>query len=146
MIVSFEVLGNPVGKGRPRFSIRNGRVNTRTPDATVLYENYVRLMYQEQCGHRFPDDAALAMDVTAFYQIPKSASQKKKNDMQFEKIRPTKTPDCDNVLKAIADSLQGVAYRDDKNIVECRVRKFYSDIPRVIVGIKDIDTGENNDF
>jgi Holliday junction resolvase RusA-like endonuclease len=138
MKIAFEIPGQPEGKGRPRFSVRNGRPSTRTPDATVVYENYVRVMYQNSGGARFPDDAALSMDVLAFYQIPKSASQKKKNDMQSEKILPTKKPDLDNVLKVIADSLNGMAYRDDSQIVDCRIRKFYSDIPRVYVEISEV--------
>jgi len=138
MKAAFEIPGQPQGKGRPRFAVRNGRVSTRTPDATMVYENYVRVMYQNSNGIRFPDGSALTMDVLAFYQIPKSASKKKKNDMQSEKIRPTTKPDADNVVKVIADSLNGLAYRDDAQIVECRIRKFYSDIPRVYVEISEV--------
>ena len=138
MKVTFTVEGKPIGKGRPKFGIRNGRVNARTPDATVLYENFVRLSYQNQCGYRFPDDAPLKMEIDSFYQIPASESNKRKELMRANTIRPTKTPDCDNVLKAIADSLQGIAYRDDKNIVECIIRKYYSDVARINVEISDI--------
>jgi Holliday junction resolvase RusA-like endonuclease len=50
-------------------------------------------------------------------------------------IRPIKKPDLDNIAKIIADSLNGVAYRDDSQIVESSVAKFYSDFPRVEVEI-----------
>lgn len=139
MRIQFTIDGKPAGKGRPKFSrIKNGKVNARTPDATVLYENFVRLSYQMQCGHRFDDNAPLSMDITAYYQIPQSKSNKQKELMRSGAVRPTITPDGDNLLKAIADSLQGIAYRDDKNIVECTVRKFYSDTPKCIVEISDI--------
>ena len=50
--------------------------------------------------------------------------------------RPTKKPDLDNIIKAIADSLNGIAYKDDAQIVELKSKKFYSDTPRVEVTIK----------
>ncbi len=53
-------------------------------------------------------------------------------------IRPTKRPDFDNIGKIICDSLNMIAYHDDSAIVDGRVRKFYSDVPRVEVIIKSI--------
>ncbi|MGN0400002.1 MAG: RusA family crossover junction endodeoxyribonuclease [Blautia sp.] len=144
MEVIFEVLGEPTGKGRPRFSAMqnsSGKVYGKayTPEKTVVYENLVRTEYEIQCnGFRFPDDAMLDMRVMAFYGIPKSKSKKMKEKMRSGKIRPTKKPDMDNVIKAIADSLNNVAYKDDTQIVDCQVRKFYSDIPKVVVKIKEI--------
>ena len=54
------------------------------------------------------------------------------------KERPTRKPDFDNIGKIICDALNGIAYRDDAQIVDALVRKFYSDTPRVIVEISDI--------
>ena len=50
-------------------------------------------------------------------------------------IRPTKTPDYDNIGKIISDALNGVAYRDDAQIVEANISKYYSNLPRVEVMI-----------
>lgn len=44
---------------------------------------------------------------------------------------PTKKPDLDNVLKSVLDGLQGVAYKDDKNITNARIRKRYGEEPRL---------------
>lgn len=55
-------------------------------------------------------------------------------------IRPTKKPDMDNCIKVIADALNKLAYHDDTQIVDCQIRKFYSDDPRVEVRILDIQT------
>ena len=136
--VKFVIPGPPFGKGRPRFDRRTGR--TYTPDKTVRYENLVSIEYQMQCeGFRFPDDAMLDMRIIAFYEIPKSKPKKAKALMADGVIRPTKKPDADNVVKAVADSLNNVAYRDDTQIVDCQVRKFYSDKPRVEVIIRQVE-------
>ena len=78
------------------------------------------------------------MSVKAYFAIPKSVSKKKHKLMIEEKIRPTKKPDCDNVLKIICDALNTIAYDDDKQIVEMEISKFYSENPRVEVEIEEI--------
>lgn len=135
MTVKFTVLGEPRGKQRPRVT-RKG--NTYTPAETVQYENLVRMEYRRQCGdYRFPDDAALDMRIMAYYAIPKSASKKKRQEMLEHRIRPLKKSDWDNVGKIIADSLNEIAYKDDVQIVDGQVRKFYSSEPRVVVTIRE---------
>lgn len=133
MATEFCILGDPQGKGRHR----TGMGREYTPEKTVLYENLVKTEYQRQSGVRFPDDAMLDVRIFAYYAIPKSVSKKKRQAMLDKKIRPTKKPDADNVCKVICDSLNKVAYRDDTQVVDCMVRKFYSDTPRVVVSIRE---------
>jgi Holliday junction resolvase RusA-like endonuclease len=137
MKVSFTVLGEPQGKGRPRFSTIAGHVQARTPKETVLYENLIRTEYQRQLSNtRFPDDEMLTMCVKAYYSIPASASNKKRMDMLAGGIRPTKKPDVDNILKVVADSLNQIAYRDDAQIVTAIIMKDYAAQPRLEVVIQ----------
>lgn len=140
MRARFVVYGEPQGKGRPKFSKVVDHVKTRTPDQTVIYENLIKTEYRSQCnGLQFPDQAQLDMRVMAFYQMPSSVSKKKRQQMLDQKIRPTKKPDADNILKVVADSLNQIAYRDDAQIVDTQVRKFYSDRPRIEVLIRVVD-------
>ena len=139
MTVKFTVLGQPVGKGRPRFSRRGPNVVTFTPEETVNYETLIRTEYRLQCGNtKFSDDAMLDMRVFAFYAIPASKSKKKQAAMLSGAIRPAKVPDADNILKAASDALNGIAYKDDRQIVDAQVRKFYSRNPRLEVTIQRI--------
>lgn len=138
MEARFTILGEPKGKGRPRFNRNTG--HAITPKDTVNYETLVHMEYLEQCKEfRFNDDEMLDMRIIAYYSIPKYASKKKKAAMLAGEIRPTKKPDMDNVVKIIADSLNQVAYRDDTQIVDCQCRKFYSETPRVEVIIRSIE-------
>lgn len=137
MEVKFTVMGEPKGKGRPRFNTKTG--HAMTPVDTVNYESLVKLEYGRQCeGMMFPEDAMLDMRIKAYYSIPKAVSKKKRKQMLDGEIRPTKKPDMDNVIKIIADSLNKIAYRDDTQIVDCQCRKFYSENPRVEVRIIEI--------
>lgn len=141
--VKFVVLGEPQGKGRPRFVTRYNPETkksfgkARTPEETIVYENLVKTEYNRQCeGFRFSDDAMLDMRIMAFYSIAQSKSKKMKEAMRNHEIRPIKKPDADNVIKVIADSLNQVAYRDDAQIVDTMFRKFFSDKPRIEVSIR----------
>lgn len=135
-VVVFSVPGEPVAKGRPRFS-RSGAAYT--PARTANYETLVRLEYERQVGeYRFPQSANLAIRVEAYLSIPKSASRKRRSDMELGLIRPLKRPDADNLLKSVADALNEVAYRDDSQIVYAEISKRYSSRPRIEVTLWEL--------
>ena len=77
------------------------------------------------------------MSVKAYYPIPKSTSKKKKVQMLQGVLLPDKKPDCDNILKCIADSLNTIAYDDDKQIVHMDIEKYYGEEPRTEVTLKE---------
>ena len=137
--VDFTVQGAPQGKARPRVT----RHGTYTPAKTKAYEQAVQLAYMMQAqGCTFPADAALMVVIDAYYPIPKSASKSKRQKMLDGCIRPTVKPDADNVAKAICDALNGEAWRDDAQIVNLIVRKWYSEKPRVDVQIRTVSSDE----
>ncbi|MFR5049417.1 MAG: RusA family crossover junction endodeoxyribonuclease [Faecalispora sporosphaeroides] len=138
--ISFEIPGPPQGKARPRVvRARNGMSMTYTPDKTVAYEELVRLRYKAAAqGFRFADDAQLAMQITAFYPVPKSKSKRIKANMLAGAMRPTKKPDCDNVIKIICDALNELAYKDDAQIVVTQMSKYYGEVPKTLVKIMEV--------
>ena len=138
MIATFTVLGEPRGKQRPRVVKKGNFVSTYTPDETVLYENLIKTEYRQQCGEKFfPQKTPVAMWITACYGIPQSVSNKKRQEMLTGAIRPTKKVDIDNLVKCYMDSLNGVAFHDDVQVVDLVVRKVYDEQPRVVVTLTD---------
>ena len=124
MRAEFTIPGEPCGKGRPRFTKAG---HTYTPQKTAVYENLVKLEYERQCsGIRF-DEGAVGIKITAYFAVPKSVSQKKKAEMISGNVFPTKKPDADNILKIVADALNGIAYGDDKQVVTAQVQKQYAE-------------------
>jgi Holliday junction resolvase RusA-like endonuclease len=136
MKAEFTVIGQPEGKGRPRFT-RYG--HPYTPQKTVDYENLIKAEYMQQCrGIKFSEEAMLRMFVKAYLGIPKSASKKARLEMEAMVQRPAKKPDLDNILKVVADALNELAYHDDKQIVSASIEKYYSEEPRLEIVIDEI--------
>ena len=137
--IKLTVPGPPKGKARARtVRGRGGQTFSYTPEETVLYENLVKTCYSQNCRFSFQNGEALDVHIHAFYDIPKSTSKKKREQMLLGDILPTKKPDIDNIAKCILDALNGVAYHDDTQVVLLTIRKSYSEIPRVEVEINKI--------
>lgn len=129
------VLGEPIAKGRPRFA--KGR--TYTPKRTVDAENVIRLTAIAQGFEKL--NGPLRMTVTFEMRIPKSWPAQSRKEALEGFIRPTKTPDIDNLFKLVADALQGdnMVYQDDNQIVEIMAVKRYSAEPKTIILIEGIE-------
>ena len=135
MIVHLTIPGEPVAKGRPRYT-KSG--HTYTPEKTASYENLIRLTYQENYKNlRFRDDVELVCSIKAYMSIPKSKPKYFKDLAIKGYVRPTKRPDTDNIIKIVQDALNGLAYHDDAQIVSSTCEKLYSDYPRVEVRISE---------
>nr|DAX50999.1 MAG TPA: Endodeoxyribonuclease RusA [Caudoviricetes sp.] len=126
--IEFTINGECVPKARPRFS-KFGHVYT-TPK-TRAYENIVK---NTAIDNRVPCvTTALRVEIVIYKSIPKSFSKKKRELANEGKIYPVVKPDIDNYVKAVLDGLNGVLFVDDKQIVDFRAIKRYSDSPRVEV-------------
>ena len=136
MTFTFEIVGDPQGKGRPRFSTRGGFVKTYTPEKTASYENFVKLCYLNKYKGQKLDGEIIA-EIIAYFSIPKSLSKKKRSEAIEGKIKPTKKPDTDNIAKTILDSLNGIAFEDDKQVVALLVKKLYGEEAKVVVTLKN---------
>lgn len=136
MEITFTVPGEPRGKGRPRFS-KTG--HAYTDSETRAYENKIIAYYRKSCGaFRLPDEAFLAVSITAYLPIPKSASKSKASAMDSGDILPSRKPDVDNIEKAVLDALNGVAYKDDSRVCRTSCAKFYGVEPRIDITIREV--------
>jgi len=129
------------GKGRPlTVKRRDGKgVMTFTPDRTVEFENEIIYKYKAIGGENFLQDKPFGMIIDIYMKIPKSFSKKKREQALKGEIFPTKTPDDDNVVKAITDALNGIGYNDDCQRCFLTVNKKYSVIEYCEIFLGDIE-------
>lgn len=139
--LAFTIPGDPRGKGRPRATIRGSHASLYTDAKTASYENLVKLAASHALGDRDPFDEALRIRVSVRMVPAASHSAKKRAAMLSGEIMPTKLPDIDNVVKAVLDGCNKVAFRDDALIVSLIASKSYSATPGVDVVIEPMRRG-----
>ncbi len=134
--MKFILTGKIKGKARPRFSTANGYVRSYTPKTTTDYERAVKDEFRY--NHAGFGEKAVSVEIYAFFKIPKSYTKKKCRE-SLDGVFCQKKPDSDNIAKIVCDGLNGVAYQDDKQVVDCRVvKKWTEGEERIEVEINEI--------
>jgi Holliday junction resolvase RusA-like endonuclease len=133
----YTVYGEPVGKGRPRFSRRGNFVSTYTPQKTKSYEDEIRMMAKAAMGGSELLETPITVAIYIRVGIPASFSKQKHKDALANYIRPTKKPDIDNIAKCFLDAMNGIVYLDDKQVVSLHITKEYAETPAVDVMVKE---------
>ncbi len=138
IMMTIQVPGIPVGKGRPRMSVRGGHPRAYTPEKTVRYENLIRTTFMNDYPDAVPIDVPVRVDIYAQFPIPKSWSKKKKASAVDGFV--SKKPDIDNIIKAVFDGLNGVAWTDDAMVASVVAEKNYTDkMPRCCITITTLE-------
>ncbi len=134
--IVIELYGEPIAKGRPRFSRKSGFAYT--PAHTRKYESALRYAAQQAMGTRALFDGPVKLSVTAMLPVPASWSKKKQRAALAQEVWPVSRPDGDNYLKAALDSLNEIVFRDDSQVVDMRAVKRYSDKPKLSILVESI--------
>jgi Holliday junction resolvase RusA-like endonuclease len=123
-MIKLTVAGAPKGKGRPRFVKATG--HTYTPIDTEHAEH--RIQQEWITAGRPTLDGPLGLAVHLVLQRPKSHYRRDGtlSAAGERSPRPIRKPDVDNALKLVADALNGLAYRDDAQIVYASVQRDWA--------------------
>jgi Holliday junction resolvase RusA-like endonuclease len=122
----------PTAKGRPRAFVRGGRAQMFTPAKTDQAErDFIALADPHAPAAPFEGPVQVALRFV--FPIPKSWSNRKRARAGFH----VSSPDLDNVVKAVTDSLNrsGRWWRDDSQIARVAAEKAYGPAPQIEVEI-----------
>lgn len=117
-MTTFTVPGIPVAKARPRFFRAGTHVRTFTPATSARFEERVRLCAQ-QAGMGIINEGPVELNVVAYWPMTGTPLKKGSRPGRLKTARP----DADNVLKAISDALNGIAYKDDAQVARAAIEK-----------------------
>ena len=120
-IIEFAVPGEPRGKGTHRTS--NG--HAYADPATKAYERAVGMCARVAMGPARPLEGPLSLQIDAVATPPASWSDKRRKRACSGFEVPTVKPDLSNIIKACEDGLKGIAWVDDKQVVELTAGKRY---------------------
>jgi len=114
------------------------RVMMHTPAEVRKWQTMAHELASRQMDGKAPLTGALLLGVAVYLPIPVSFSHKKRLAAQAGFLRPITRPDLSNYIKAIEDSMTGVLWLDDAQIVGYvpPFGKFYGDKPRIEVVVE----------
>lgn len=134
-MISLVFQGTPISKLRPRFRIFRGHVMTYTPKKTKNAEKAVIAQLKEQ--YNGPAlEGTLAIMIDFYMPIPKYISKKKQKELPGKPY--DKKPDIDNLTKTYLDAMNGIVFKDDRQIAQLYSSKVYSINPRVQISLTEI--------
>jgi Holliday junction resolvase RusA-like endonuclease len=134
--VSFFVPGLARGQGRARHSKNGGR--PYTPEPTRTKQGVVMSLAMDAVAGGPMLAGPLHMRLKVYVAIPGSWSKKKHAEALCCSLLPTGKPDLSNVLKLVEDSMNGVVFRDDAEIVGILVSKEYAEVPGMLVEVSEL--------
>lgn len=138
-MIKLTVPAVPVAQPRQRHAVIGGHVRNYTPtDHPVqAYKATVRLAARD-FGLVEPIEGPVRVDIDFYLPRPKRLMRRKDPPGP---IPHTAKPDRDNLEKATTDALKGLLWRDDSQICDGRVRKWYAEkngTPRVEIRVQEI--------
>lgn len=129
-LVTFTIHGAPTPKGRAR-ATRSGR--QYTPAKTRMAEESVLAYWLAAHGSRTPHDGPVEVDVVSVFVPPVSWPKWRQQAALDGRVWHVSKPDVDNLLKLVADGLNGVAWIDDSQVFRVGGSKEYGATPRTVV-------------
>lgn len=136
--VSISIPGEPRGWARARASAAAGFVRLHNPKSNDEW----RASVQFAAVGRFaePLRGPVVVSIEAHWSRPAGHIGKRGLKPSAPRHRTGK-PDVDNLAKGILDSLNGIAWHDDRQVVELVVRKAWADDggARTVVTIRPED-------
>jgi len=141
--LAFTVPGKPVSWERLRTS---GKRRFESKKVTAQ-KKAIRLCANIDMSLRHitkPLHWPIALHVVAVFGRPKGKPDGYPEELweRHGEIPSRSANDCDNILKLVADALQGVVYENDREIVEMRCHKVYGTSNRTEIVVEEIDTTE----
>ena len=136
-IISHQFDINPVPAARPRVS----RWSTYYPKKYTRFKKEMEALTGEL--DTTPCENLVVVSLRFKIKIPQSWSKKKR--LERENTYCNNNSDIDNYIKAILDSLNGVYFIDDRQVVEVFASKKYSNEPRILFTMMEMDNDKRGD-
>ena len=132
----FTVYGEPIAKGRPRFSTRGKFPVAYTPEKTKAYEFEVGMMALAAMGGTKPLEGALEAFIYVTFAVPASYSKKRLEACLSGLEKHIKKPDLDNVVKSVIDGMDKIVFDNDSQITSIHATKVYGEVEKVEVMVR----------
>jgi len=139
-VIRITIQTEPTPKGRPKTTLRHGRVWTYTPRHTEIAEDFIKLRVMRHRDECFAEHIPVKMSVV-FYRT-------KSKYLPKTETLPVRKPDSDNLCKLVSDAINGILIKDDAQLTTVHIRKRWSTtgIGYITLRLEDdtLDTPDND--
>jgi Holliday junction resolvase RusA-like endonuclease len=135
-MIRITIPGKPVAKKRPRFARIGKGVRTYSDQGTDEGRFLLHLMQQV----KQPLEGPLWVEMIFCLPRPKGhfGSGRNAGTLKASAPRyPTSKPDLDNLEKFAMDCCNGVAWKDDAQVVRSSSAKVFGDNPATVIQVKE---------
>jgi Holliday junction resolvase RusA-like endonuclease len=124
----------PQPQMRPKFARINGHVTAYDPAKCKNYKQDIKMqvLSKNHCMMEGP----LTM-VIEFHMMRPKAHYGKKGLKDNAPVWHQSTPDLDNMIKAVKDSLKGIVWKDDSQVCNLMAQKKYAEVPGILITIQN---------
>lgn len=143
-MIFFRVNHTPVSQPRQRIAVRGGRAINYTPaeHPVNVFKDAIRTAY---CSQETKEPLSVLTGPVSLHLtilLPRTKAKTWKTRPMPREWRHTGRKDFDNILKAVVDSLNGLAWLDDRQVVDCHIWKLMaagSEEPGVLIKIAECE-------
>ena len=121
----------PHPKVRPRFY----KGVAYNPKSNKDYEELISSSYLIQ-GNKYFEENFIKIKMLFEFEVPKSYNQKKRSEALRGSLRPSKN-DLDNLVKSVLDGLNGVAFKDDRQVYIIEAEKKFAEQNCITITIQN---------
>jgi len=144
LVLEMEIETTPVAKARARHRVVNTKaggsfVSTYTPTKTRDFEALVHRCAKDAMKANAPATEPICLNILFTFAAPTSFPAYIKEWIKASIIGHTKKPDLDNLVKAIKDGLNKVAWVDDSQVIRMEVEKHYGEKDLIQVEVFTVD-------
>ena len=129
------IQGKPIAKKRPRF-VRRGKF-VGTYNAQETEEGRWILEAKSQVSQCYMEGPVIA-NMEFIMPMPKSLRKRDVALVEAGRYYHTKKPDLDNMVKFVKDCLNGLAWRDDSQVVKLTATKRYGRDPGTVIELRGV--------
>jgi Holliday junction resolvase RusA-like endonuclease len=137
-VIEFTVYGRPQPQGSSRaFTPKGWKRPVITSDNPKLkswrQEASIAALTAMRGKEMLVRPTPVFLEATFYFARPASLSKKR--------ILPTVKPDCDKLARGLFDSITGIVFEDDSQVVELLAKKGYGLPERTEVKVREVDGG-----
>lgn len=144
--MKITIPGDPIPKMRARYSTRSGYVLTYDPqnEKKIQIMNFLKKHISSLTIENVPElteivcGESFQCTLHFYLPVPKSDSQRLRNEKLWGVIPHITKPDTDNLAKFYLDCGNTILYKDDCSIPVLSAKKYYSENPRTVINIMPV--------